>query len=255
MANGVDDSSTLCVTPVFDKIIQTVETQNLFLTILNTRFNAKIPLQSSPWKTICYGKPTKLHRGESRFKAPTSKLTWLINNLFGNTSLIGRIHSKNPITKEKRIALLSGDENIRREAIDAIMAHRQERWMVFEGATAPDVCIQTKDFVIVIEGKQTEGKRTTETCWGAERDQLIRHMDAFLDDPTRNVYGLFIYEDNKTAHYNFAEYKSETIFHNSLIHRDRLLIKKAKSGFLGALTWDELASKFGAVVKHKTKQK
>ena len=124
--------------------------------------------------------------------------------------------------------------------------------MIFEGGTAPDVCIKTDKYVLVIEGKQTEGKRTTTTKWGMQRDQLIRHMDAFLDDAIRPVFGLFIYDGRVSANYNFEEYLSGQAFEESLIHRkDKKLLEKARNGFLGAVTWEELGRIFHVSVCNK----
>lgn len=260
MANGKDDSSTLCVIPVFDRITKSKESKDKFIRFLNERFGNKIKYPSDTWNVICYGKEGPTHRKESRFHAPTSRLIWLIDHLFGERRYLKTAASyKNELTRAKRTALFSGDKSTRDEAISALLSSNKKNrraWMIFEGNTAPDVCIITDHFVLVIEAKQTEGERTTTTTWGTDRDQLIRHMDAFLDDPIRKVYGLFIYDENPKYNYDFDVYKSISIFSKSLVHRkNNNLIKKAKDGYLGAITWDELSRLFDVKIGHKQKER
>lgn len=249
MNNGTDNSTALCVTPVFDKICESDRNKNRFISLINRKFQRNIPcVEEAPWKEIYYGGK------EKRFRSPMSRLIWLISYLFGNTKQISKIRSNaSDLTRKKRTKLFDGDSKTKKEAEDAIKGNQAKRWMIFEGPTAPDVCIITEKYVLVAEGKQTEGKRTTVVEWDDQRDQLIRHMDAFLDND-KDVYGLFIYEKSSQSNFRLSEYGGCRIYEQSLKHRETQLIEKAQKGYLGALTWEELEAEFDVKIGHKDRQ-
>ena len=247
MSNGIDDSTTLCVTPVFDKICASNQSKNDFISLLNTKFLRHIPcVEEAPWKKVFYG------RNEKRFSPSKSRLRWLVTQLFNSKKLIVKEERNvREFTREKRNSLFQGDPETKIEAEDAIEHDRAQPWMIFEGRTAPDVCIITDQYVLIVEGKQTEGKRTTTTKWDNRRDQLIRHMDAFLDDENKVIYGLFICEESSKSAYNLEEYKNGHIFEQSLKHRDAGSIEKVREGYLGVISWEELEERFNVRIGQK----
>lgn len=246
--NGVNDSTTLRVIPVFDAINASDENRRAFIQLLNERFGVNLPIEDVVWSKICYGKKTVKHLGEARIKSTVERRVWMLKNIFGKREYESlATKSRNPLTIEKRLALINGDKKVLNEALDALegRAGRVENWMVFEGNTAPDVLIESANYVLVVEGKQTEFKRTQSTKWGTRRDQMIRHMDALLDGE-RPVYSLFICSRGTEIKYDLAAYKREDVFRESLVHRsDEQKIRKSMNGVLGSITWEELAERFG----------
>lgn len=125
----------------------------------------------------------------------------------------------------------------------------QKAWYIFEGYTHPDIYIETEDSIYVGEAKRTEDKLTDETKWLACRDQLIRHIDAVIDE-TKKVYSFLIIDDEKVKYYHLSQYDDERFYAENLPHRSQDIIKKAKESYLGYTTWSKINELFDNEIKY-----
>ena len=181
---------------------------------------------------------------------PRSLLMWLVRHLEmpARESDLG-----NGPTLEKRKALANRDPKVVAEALALLdsrsASERHPRaWYVLEGASSPDVFLETDQAIIVIEGKRTEPGPTTSTSFLPGRHQMLRHMDcAWEIRRGRPVYGFFIVEEHADDHdwIDFAAATcSDAAIEGSLPHRgvnERLAIRR---GFLGFTTWRAVCAEF-----------
>jgi hypothetical protein len=65
------------------------------------------------------------------------------------------------------------------------------KWWAFEGFTSVDYCIETNDFVLLIEGKRTE-QLSKSTEWYPIRNQLIRNLEAASEIAQGKNYALLL---------------------------------------------------------------
>jgi hypothetical protein len=146
MPGGVYDSSRTRVAPVFDrcrvrpddwvrKLLQLPETPDpppLDLSNVDLRF------MDGHWS------PT-----EMGLSPPVSLLSWLIRN--------PTPHLLAQVELPARSKLAQGDPGTVLAALHALRTSSAARgWHILEGATYPDVFIETPDALIVVEGKRTE---------------------------------------------------------------------------------------------------
>ncbi len=134
---------------------------------------------------------------EKALQPPVALLSWLIRNLDSAESRpLGTDE-----TSVKRRKLMEKDPATIGEALDHLRRKGTSRaWHILEGATYPDVFIETPDALIVIEGKRTEAGATTHTTWMPNRHQMLRHIDAAWEiRGKRDVYGFFIVEGGSST--------------------------------------------------------
>jgi hypothetical protein len=118
-------------------------------------------------------------------------------------------------------------------------------WHVLEGASRPDVYLETPEAIVVIEGKRTEAGPTTHTSWMKTRHQMLRHIDAAWDQRTgRRVFGFFIVEgddpEGAIPDHWLAVARATTepeAVARSLPHRTQEERDAIASAFLGVTTW------------------
>ncbi|MBK7593849.1 MAG: hypothetical protein IPJ11_01065 [Gemmatimonadetes bacterium] len=159
-------------------------------------------------------------------------------------------------THTKREALARRDTAVLHEAIAHIDAgHLGRKWWVLEGPSCPDATLEMPNAVIVIEGKRTEATTTSKTTWMQGRSQLIRHMDAAMEQwPKKQVFGLLIVEGNgeadavevPAAWRTMSDVQtSKGVLDSSLPHRttaEKTLFAKRD---LGVTTWQAVCKQFG----------
>src|SRR5262249_748696 len=99
------------------------------------------------------------------------------------------------VSVTRRLLAERDPKTIERALMQLRQRGTQRGWHVLEGPTYPDAYIVTRDALIVVEGKRTEGGPTTRTTWMRARHQMLRHLDAAWEiRGHRYVYGLFIVE-------------------------------------------------------------
>lgn len=185
-------------------------------------------------------------RTERALSPPVSLLSWLVRHLAQPTD--GSAPGLN------RAKLIAGDLAAIEDALALLRsAGPSKGWHVLEGATYPDVVIETPDAVVVIEGKRTETWPTTRTKWLEGRHQMWRHLDAAWEVRGRRaVCGFFIVEGagNDPAEVpptwrEAAELTLEPrVIASSLPHRGLDERWRLERAFLGVTTWQALCREF-----------
>ncbi|RZL50772.1 MAG: hypothetical protein EOP00_02640 [Pedobacter sp.] len=238
---GKYNSSKTRVTPLFNKI----GSDDSMLNELFKLFKYKVPkFENESVLEICYGK------NEKRIPAPKSMLTWMLNNL-SELNKLPNYGIKNNESQSyiKRKLLFAGDSKTLKEAIDAVSnveKSSDSRWYVFEGKTAPDIYIKTKESIFIGEAKRTERNITTKTLWLKNRDQLIRHIDSLLDQE-KEIYSFYLLENKTFKNYyeqSMKLYNDRSYFESNLKHRNEQQIDRAFKSFIGFIFWEDLAEKF-----------
>lgn len=233
---GKYDSTKTRVTPLFDFIGLDIEKINRLLSLINP----EIEIRSKIINTN-YGK------NEKAIPPSPSLLKWCILNFDKlNQEINEKYHEKSPNTYEKRKKLFSGEIEMKNKAIKLIKKNPniQKKWYIFEGYTHPDILIETKDTYIVGEAKRTERKLTEKTEWLDPRDQLIRHVDALIDNTTKRIISLFLIDKKMESKYNMNRYYNKEYFEKSLPHRKKEKIESIYETYIGYTFWNVIQSEF-----------
>ena len=178
---------------------------------------------------------------------------------------------KQPVsTMDRRDWLFSPDMEQRmkiREEIPSLFDSCRKEWYVLEGATKPDVTIETDTFILVIEGKRTEPHLTDSTTWMKHRDQMIRHLDGVYEyvrkkNLQKKVLGLFIIAERddvaftkynrpisnyKMCKYGGGKYRrgsGKSCWEESLPHRSPAERAEMQDGFIGFVTWADIKKRW-----------
>lgn len=196
-------------------------------------------------------RPTVVDYGatERRIPAPRALLEWLVRHVESRE----QDPSTSAETRAKRDAVFIRDPTTVDQALKLIADGQVTRgWHVFEGPTAPDVYIETRDAIIVIEGKRTEAGPTRYTEWMSGRHQMWRHIDAAWEiRGERTVFGLFIVEGDDTGcvpeHWRRASMDTwaEPSLTSSFPHRSPEERRQLCRCFLGVTTWQAVLREFG----------
>lgn len=129
----------------------------------------------------------------------------------------------------------------------------------FEGDTYPDIFIETEKYIIVAEGKWTEGKRTSSTTHLKNRDQLIRHIQGAIEYRRNHqienklIIGFYIVNRKDILDRNFpiTEKDFEDIIDKEDIqmsNKDLLL-----ESYYGCTDWETIGDKFNLVFEDVAK--
>lgn len=185
---------------------------------------------------------------EKALPSPVSLLSWLIRNLADECN---HALSRDPLKAQKRQDLLNGSSTPIREALELLRKNPMDTdWHIFEGETKPDVYIETPNVIVVIEGKRTESRATTNTTWMPGRHQIWRHIDCAWETRGRkDVYGFFIVEGigKKLSEHWISEINaaaSDDAVRSSLPHRGPEEQEAIASCYLGGTTWQNLLDEF-----------
>jgi hypothetical protein len=182
---------------------------------------------------------------EKRLDPPISLLSWLIRNLPPQLA--------EQSADEKRRRLGKGDPRAVEEALRLLRTVAPPRaWHIFEGTTSPDVVIQARDALVVIEGKRSEPDATADTRWLAGRHQMWRHIDAAWElRGSRKVFGFFIVESQSGGvvpnvwQEAFKRTLSAECLASSFPHRSAVETAAISKCFLGGTTWQQVCKEFG----------
>jgi len=239
MPGGAFDSSKTRVAPVFGHL-QT--RHDLWIPRL-----LHLPQHGAPhapgWDALdltfvkgCWGER------EARLPPPVSLLSWLLRN--------PKAWGARPDTPERE-RLAEGDPATVADALSRVGSRSGTRaWYLLEGATVPDVYIETSDAILVIEGKRTESGPTIDTKWLPGRHQMWRHIDAAWERAgRRRVFGFFIVEStDQTLPTEWSAacdaLLSAQVLASSFPHRSGKDVKSISGCFLGLTTWQRVCAEF-----------
>lgn len=256
---GKYDSTKTRVTPVFDSLLGRDPTGLSWLQQLLSlpkRATGESSSFSDRLRNLGALEASSWGADERSLPAPRSLLHWLLTNASSPSSSYWQKTSSS-VEKRKQL-LVDRDPKLVIEAIKKLEKTKlpAKKWFVLEGATRPDVFLQTAEVLIVIEGKRTEPGPTTKTTWMKRRSQMLRHMDCASEIAgTRTVLGFFIVEsddDNdrgipKVWQDAATDTVTKEMLEASLPHRNEDFIEKLANGFLGVTTWQEVCEEFGIV--------
>ena len=246
---GKKNSSKTRVEPVFKKLYERDHTGKTWIARLLDLPIGGYPISMrSEWdlaiQEVGWGD------NEKKLDPPVALLSWLIR--YPRKPVSGKL-SSDPVKAQKRLELIKGSEARQIEALKLLRENpEREDWHIFEGKSQPDVFLQTRDLLVVIEGKRTERKPTTQTKWMKGRHQMLRHIDcAWEVAGKRTVIGFFIVEGNRTddkVPTQWMEYAKHTTsseaVKSSFPHRgpeERIGIAEC---FAGVTTWQRVCREF-----------
>ena len=188
---------------------------------------------------------------ERALQPPKSLLRWLVQNV---EDWSGHALTQSGSARDLRQRLIRRDPEAIAKALSLLdRGPPKEGWLILEGASYPDVFIETEDALIVIEGKRTEPGPTTSTTWMPIRHQMLRHIDDAWEvrGDKKQLYGFFIVEgepDDMDIPPNWVAAAkaciTEEALNGSLPHRspsERTAIAKC---FLGVTTWQAVCHHF-----------
>lgn len=231
------DSTKTRVTPLFDYIGVDIEKLNRMLALINPAVNLESEIISRN-----YG------NNEKTIPPSPSLLKWCIRN-YEKLNQERNEHSKekSPETYKQRKRLFTGDLTTINNAINKIDENPtiQKKWYIFEGYTHPDIFIETDDFLLIGEAKRTENKITDKTEWLKPRDQLIRHVDALIDNTTKRIISFYLIDRKKESEYKMDRYQELNYYEKSLPHRKKKEIEQIFQSYVGYTCWDSLEIEFG----------
>ncbi len=275
---GKYDSSRLKVVPVFSALLkanlwsQFFECVNVHATVGDgncVEKTLKLPVFEEHEPEVRFGDKSSVGQGEKALPPKVDLLKWIVQNCTDSRY----VKSPKQGTSQERKDLFTCPHK-REEAVKAITELSNQhgitaqgeannfprKWYILEGASRPDVYIETATFILVIEGKLTERTFTTSTSWLKHRDQMIRHMDALYPmegSPSKPIFGLYILP-SESDYYNvfrskdhpifpdlpgkICRYQDFSIWKESLPHRKSDTIGQMYSHFLGYITWESLQS-------------
>lgn len=240
---GEKNSTLTRVQPLFKFINKDEEKLNQLFKLFNNKEIENI--------TKDYIKEIRYGTDEKSIPPSKSRLLWMLIHL----DILTRVkdygaNTKNSTTFTKREQLFKGHQGTLFEAITKICKIGKlpkTAWYIFEGYTNPDIYIETTDSIFVGEAKRTERDITTKTKWSENRDQLIRHIDALLDQK-KKIYSFYILDkiefDKGIYPKRMKQYSDEEYFKANLPHRDDKLVKRAKESFIGYIFWQQIEKLF-----------
>lgn len=164
-------------------------------------------------------------------------------------------------TKSHRLELI-GDKAERKieEAIKILNANynnswpSDNKWVILEGTTYPDIFIETDKYVFVSEVKNTERTLTNSTTYNARREQLVRHIEGalnyikFSNNVNREVLSFYILSKdfvkrNKKKLEKIAN-QDRQFWDDSLQHLSSEEDKnRIKNTYMGYAIWEEIQQK------------
>lgn len=272
---GMFNSSKTRVYPAFKKLCEKSNGIDDFLNWLS-EVRVRLPKRGkvNPNNDVYFDG----HQCERAFYPSEKLLEWLISEECIESGLV-RMTKDMPRegslreTEEKRALLFSPIKEQRRKVRSLIkmpINAREKEWYVLEGATKPDVTIETDTFILVIEGKRTEQHLTDHTKWMKHRDQMIRHLDGVYEYVRRKnlqkkVFGLFIIAEPddvaftkynrpipnyKMGKYSGGKYRrgsGKSCWEESLPHRSPAERAEMQDGFIGFVTWADLKERWSDI--------
>ena len=206
-------------------------------------------------KKIYYGSKKQGYKGEKALKPSPEYLCKLVETLHKNEYAKKVINSdEKSETKIKRLKLIE-DETARKQASNYIWANyplksKDEKYMVFEGDSYPDIFIETDDKVRVLEGKWTELDVKEYTKYQKKRNQMVRHIHNALYKYDKQVYGFYIVSEEFKK--KWGEKKlSETGFGKTVDNQFGIggYEEKIKKAYKGCITWEKIVKEFPKVKK------
>lgn len=161
-----------------------------------------------------------------------------------------------PTTRARRGALLSGDQTVRHQALEALQKCQRLPgrcpWWCFEGKTRVDGALLTPTTVVFLEGKRFD-VLAKDVTWYSRRNQVLRVLDCAAQYACQtgrtSYFVLLVVEGQVLEHSSHVqgeatlatspEVVARSLPHRSVADRERLL-----SRYLGLTTWEAIVRRF-----------
>jgi hypothetical protein len=183
------------------------------------------------------------HAFEVSLPPPIKFLTWLIRNpdrLSWPDEKSQHWLKMSPATREHRSLLKQRCPTKIREALQLLRemgaAGSFNKWWTLEGRTSVDCRLETKELLLLIEGKRTEDV-SSNTQMVTTRDQVVRNLEVAAADAARTKKQfavLLCAEENMELRGGALE---QSLPHLSPRQREALAER-----FLGCITWEQIRS-------------
>lgn len=149
--------------------------------------------------------------------------------------------------KEKRKLLFNLDKETLKNAKDTICSNRVRGWNIFEGISKPDLFIENKDFILLVEGKRTEPSTTKSVTYLKNRSQIIRHIENALNYCKRRkkVIAFYIIEEKCGYEEKCSLNHFQQELENETIKKTQITKHKIIDSFYGYTTWQKLEDNLG----------
>jgi hypothetical protein len=171
---------------------------------------------------------------------PEPFLRWMIENAGPSKAWNFRFDG-NSDTEAKRKKLLSGDPEFRREALDRLSERGAKgslrEWWAFEGFTSIDCCLETADFLLVIEGKRTESLSSS-TTYFKKRNQLARNLEIAQSLANDRDFALLLIAERPLSNED-----AKKLIKNGLPHLSAHEEASLAQHYLGCVTWSDVCDR------------
>jgi len=137
----------------------------------------------------------------------------------------------------KQIELIREIGNVVKSSND-----KAEAWVKFEGYTRLDCLLETKDFVLAIEGKRNEGVSRS-ISWYPHRNQIVRNLEVIREYAGNKQYAMILM--NKDG----VDPVKDDDFTMSLPHLDSISIEDLNKHYLGCISWEQACNATGVDFK------
>ena len=250
------DSSKTRVCPAF------IAVQNNPMPFFRLLSKLGIDTDGAVLKNILFSIPGQ--QKEKSLNPNPDYLRWLLNHP-DKTEIHHKLYGKKKASgsASMRLKLISANRQEQTEAIKAGLkeidncARRGQypkRWFVLEGATKPDVFIETNKFCLIVEGKRTEGTPKIDTEWKRNRHQTVRHLEGLRHYVKQNklcvpAYGIFIVREQDRMKFN-AIYNSLAPFEESLPHAAAEEVIRIKEMYRGCLSWGDIHKAYDGKIRY-----
>lgn len=152
-------------------------------------------------------------------------------------------------TKKMRLALANNELTLQ-EIFGAI--DDGEAWAILEGASQPDLFIESDRAILVVEGKLTEPHLTSSTSYLQSRNQMLRHIQGAIEYNRRKrqnkrIVAFYIVPESFTQIDEIGDRTrfDEVLKKESLPITDPAYAKEIASCYFGCTTWEAIQMEFG----------
>lgn len=183
------------------------------------------------------------HAFEASLPPPIDFLAWLIQNpdrLSWPHEESKQWREASPKTREYRSLL---KQNCPTTTEDALRFLREKgaagsfnKWWTFEGRTSVDCRLETRDLLLLIEGKRTEDV-SCKTQWFTARDQVVRNLEVAAAEAAslKKSFAVMLCAESG------VELSTDAI-EQSLPHLSQPQRQSLADRFLGCVTWEKIRS-------------
>lgn len=250
---GKNNSSEIRVAPFGEKLVENHDMVNSLLHLVGC---SRINFGEFSNNDIYFsGNNANIKKGEKALNPPKEHLKGIIDLIYSDAGArdyfkeaVEKTHPKDEMVKENRLKLAACDYNLEYVYQEI---ENNNKWAILEGASKPDLFIESDRFILIVEGKLTEPHTTKSTTYLMKRNQMLRHIQGAIEYNKKNkqdkkIIAFYIVPDT------FSEIKEiknkdsfdEVINVESVKITDQEYKDLIKSCYYGCTTWEKIEKKF-----------